>query len=260
MILCVDVGNSNITFGMYKESNLIYSFRMETKEIKTVDQMEEQFNFVLNSYSFKLKEIEVAVIASVVPRIDNIFKEYFEINNVNYNFIDYLTQIGIDIQIDNPSELGSDLLVGAYQAAYKYGAPCIVVDMGTANTLSLVGANKEFIGGVIYPGVLSSFNNLVKDTSKLTTVSVEAPASVIGKNTVECLQSGMLYASSEAVNGLIKLMIEESDIKDAKVILTGGIASFLHPYIDSSIYDENLMLDGLFNIYMNYIRNQYKKY
>jgi type III pantothenate kinase len=233
---------------------------METKEIQSVSELDEQFAFVCNNFSFKIEEIEAVVIASVVPRIDVIFENYFKENNVNYNFIDYSTSIGIDIKIDNPSELGSDLLVGAYQAAYKYGAPCIVVDMGTATTLSLVSPNKDFLGGVIYPGVLSSFNNLVKDTSKLTNVSVETPASVIGKSTTECLQSGMLYASSEAVNGLIKLIKEESGLSDIKVIITGGIASFLHPYINSSIYDENLLLDGLYNIYVNFIRKQYNKY
>lgn len=260
MLLCIDVGNSNITFGMYKDGHLIYTFRMETKEIQTIDQLDEQFAFVCNNYSFKMEEIETIVIASVVPRIDVIFENYFKENNINYKFVDYSTSIGIDIKINNPSELGSDLLVGAYQAVYKYGAPCIVVDMGTATTLSLVSSNKDFLGGVIYPGVLSSFNNLVKDTSKLTNVNVETPASVIGKSTTECLQSGMLYASSEAVNGLIKLIKEESGINDIKVIITGGIASFLHPYINSSIYDENLLLDGLYNIYINFIRKQYNKY
>ena len=166
MLLCIDVGNSNITFGMYKGSHLIYTFRMETKEIQSVSELNEQFAFVCNNFSFKIEEIEAVVIASVVPRIDVIFENYFKENNVNYNFIDYSTSIGIDIKIDNPSELGSDLLVGAYQAVYKYGAPCIVVDMGTATTLSLVSPDKDFLGGVIYPGVLSSFNNLVKDTSK----------------------------------------------------------------------------------------------
>lgn len=254
MILCIDVGNSNITYGLYKNDILVNTFRMETKEIKSVESLEEQFNFVSLNYRFLINEIKYVIIDSVVPRIDPIIFEFFKEKNIDSKFIDASSQIDIDIQIDNPSELGSDLLVGAYQAIYKYGGPCIVIDMGTATTLALVSDKKEFLGGIIYPGVLSSFNNLVKDTSKLTMASVEAPPSVIGKNTVECLQSGMLYASSEAVNGLVRMMIEESEMKDVKIIITGGIASFLHPYIKNSIYDENLLLDGLYNIYKNYIR------
>lgn len=260
MLLCVDVGNSNITFGIYKEKELLYTFRMETKEIDELSLLQEQFDIVSNTYGFKLNEIHYVMVDSVVPRIDALLENFFNENHLPFTFVNYMSPIGIDIKIDNPSELGSDLLVGAYQACNKYGGPCIVVDMGTANTVTLVSEKKEFLGGAIYPGVLSSFNNLVKDASLLTMTSVNAPSSVIGKSTSECLQSGMLYASSEAVNGLVRLIEEECEISNMKVIITGGIASFLHPYINNSIYDENLLLDGLCDIYTNFIKKNTLKY
>ncbi len=260
MLLCVDVGNSNITFGIYKEKELLYTFRMETKEIKELSLIQEQFDIVSSTYGFKLNEIHYVMVDSVVPRLDCLLETFFNEYHLPFTFVNYMSPIGIDIKIDNPSELGSDLLVGAYQACNKYGGPCIVVDMGTANTVILVSERNEFLGGAIYPGVLSSFNNLVKDASLLTMASVKAPSSVIGKSTSECLQSGMLYASSEAVNGLVKLIEEECEISNMKVIITGGIASFLHPYINNSIYDENLLLDGLCNIYINFIKKSTLKY
>lgn len=260
MLLCVDVGNSNITFGIYKDKELIETFRMETKEITSLNQLSEQFSIITNTYSYLLNDFDYVIIDSVVPRIDIILEKFFIKNHLNYMFIDYNSPIGIDIKIDNPSELGSDLLVGAYQAYNKYGGPCLVVDMGTATTLFLINKNREFLGGVIYPGVLSSFGNLLKDTSKLNMKGIDAPSNVIGRNTNDCLQSGMLYGSSEAINGLINLIKSESGIDDFKIIITGGIASFLHPYINNSIYDENLLLDGLCSIYESFIKKSLKKY
>lgn len=260
MLLCIDVGNSNITFGIYKDKVLIDSFRMETKEITSLNQLSEQFSIISNSYSYVLKDFEFIIVDSVVPRIDAILEKYFIKNQLNYKFIDYNSMIGINIKIDNPSELGSDLLVGAYQAYNKYGGPCLVVDMGTATTLFLLNESADFLGGVIYPGVLSSFGNLIKDTSKLNMKGIEAVSNVIGKNTNDCMQSGMLYGSSEAINGLVSLIKAESGIDNFKVIITGGIASFLHPYINNSIYDENLLLDGLCNIYESFVKKSLKKY
>ena len=256
MIVCIDVGNSNITYGVYKDNSLLFSFRNDTKEITCDDILMEYFTIGINQYGVRERDIECAVIDSVVPEIDGLLKKVLDDLNIEYYFVEYNSPLGINIDLDDPSEIGSDLLVGAFQAAEKYHLPLIVVDMGTATTLVYVDEKKNFKGGVIYPGLISSFNNLFKDASKLNRITMGMPENVVGSNTTDCIRSGMVNGSACAVNGLIEMIKNEYNLSQVTIVITGGIASFMHTYINNSIYDENLLLDGLFNVYNRIIKNK----
>lgn len=249
MLICVDAGNTNITFGIYKNNELVCTFRSDTKETTSVDKLIDDFNIGLNEYGLIAYDMEFAMIASVVDRIDDILKEFCKKINVEYYFINYLSPLGLTNKLENIEETGADLLVGAYQASKKYVLPLVVVDMGTATTLLVVSEKKEILGGAILPGVMSSYDNLFKNASKLAKLNVGIPSNVISKNTMECMRSGMVYGTSQSINGMIELMKDELNVSNLNVVITGGIASFIYPFINGAIYDDNLIIEGLKDIY-----------
>lgn len=254
MLLCIDVGNTNITLGVYYDNKLLCIFRMETKEITVAKKMYDDLVVGLNQYNLMIKDITYAIVDSVVDRIDDLLKIFFSKIGVNYYFVDANTNLGITIELENKNEVGSDILVGLYQASIVYSVPVIVVDMGTATTIILLSEKKVLVGGAIAPGAIASLNNLIKDTSKLSKPRINVPNNAIGKNTIECLQSGIFFGTVCEVNGLVDMMKEESGYVDIKIVVTGGIAALLHPYIKNAIYDENLLIDGLNNIYHNVLK------
>lgn len=256
MILCIDVGNSNITYGLYKDKELVCAFRAGTKEITCDEILKQDFLMGINQHGIHENDLECAIVDSVVPVIDGLLLKLFEYLKIDYYFVTSNSPLGVTIDIDNPQELGSDILVGAFSAANKYMLPLLVVDMGTATTIALINEKKEIKGCIIYPGLLSSYNNLIKDTSKLVRANVAMPVNVLGKNTIESMQSGMVYGTSCAVNGMINMIKEEYGLNNVNIIITGGISSFMHQYITDSIYDENLILDGLYEIYNLVVKNK----
>lgn len=248
MLLCVDVGNTSIVFGVY-DDKLIDTFRLETKLLRTEDEYGLKIIDNLSYMNIKTSDIDGLIIASVVPEVDatleHAFVKYF---NLKPLFVETGVKTGISVRIDNPRQLGADLLVGAVASVNKYGAPCIVVDMGTAITLSYVNAKKEFLGGVIYPGIVPAFSSLVKATSLLEAAKLKVPDNIIGRDTNQSIQSGMIYGTAGAINGMVKNIFEEYG--KAKVIVTGGLSKFIFPYLEHDpIYDENLVMDGLKIIY-----------
>lgn len=225
MLICVDVGNTNIVVGIYQKEKLINVYRLETKVTYTSDEYGHQFINYLRFLNITKEQITGSIIASVVPTIDNMledmFRDYFNIEPI---FIKNDMNLGLKIKLDNPKELGADLYVGAYMASKKYGAPCIVVDMGTANTYFAVNSKKEFLGGVIVPGTKEAFRSLVKATSLLESTKFAIPKNVIGNDTKTSMQSGMTYGTVAMFNGLTSMMIQEMQEENVKVVLTGGIA------------------------------------
>ncbi len=254
MLLCIDVGNTNITYGFYKNDELYCTFRNDTKEIINLNDLEDNFLMGINNYNIHKNEIEFAIICSVVPRIDNLLVEMFKDLIIEKYFVTYESPLDIDICLTDPTELGSDLLIGAYQTLNKYGGPAIIVDMGTASTVVVVSEKREFLGGQVLPGIITSYNNLFKDAALLVNTNIAIPETVIGKNTKECIQSGMVYGSSSMINGLVNLIKDELNNPSIKVIMTGGIASFICPYVNDCIYDDNLILDGLLDIYNKIVK------
>lgn len=249
MLFCIDVGNTNIVFGIYNKDELLFSFRLETKINQTYDEYGIKILDMLEHFNVKQDDVSGIIISSVVPQIDHTLEslcnKYFNIKPI---FIGPGIKTGLKIKIDNPKQLGADLLVGCVSATNKYGCPVIVIDMGTATTFAVVNEQKEMIGGLIYPGLKIAFANLFEKTSKLEEVKLEKPKQLIGKDTATCIQSGMLYGTVAMIDGLIDMMCKQ--IKDAKIVLTGGIGAYVYPHIKHQVYyDENLLLDGLNYIY-----------
>ena len=171
--------------------------------------------------------------------------KYFKINPL---FVGPGTKTGVKINIENPKQLGADLLVGAVAASTKYGYPCIVVDLGTATTFGVVSAKREFLGGVIYPGVITAYASLIKSTALLESAKLGKPESVIGRDTMSSIQSGMIYGTIGSIDGIVRKI--KQDYGDMKVVVTGGIVNTLKEFLDSSyIIDNDLLMDGLNIIY-----------
>ena len=249
MLLCVDIGNTSIVLGLYDDNKLLQSFRLQTNIYQTSDEYAIKILSILDNNKINRNDINGIMISSVVPQLDSVFsalcKKYFDIDA---KFVAPGIKSGINIRIDNPKELGADLLVGAVGAVNKYGAPIIVIDMGTAITLVYVNKDKELLGGAILPGLKTSFNALFQKASKLEEVGIAKPNKVIGRDTVSSIQSGMTYGLASMLDGIIKKMKEEQG--EAKVVLTGGEARFIITSMEEeAIYDENLLLDGLRILY-----------
>lgn len=253
MLVCVDIGNTNIVLGIFdndkNENSLKESFRLRTDIYQTADEYGIKILQIFNSFGIKKEDIDGVIVASVVPQLDivfdRLFKKYFDKCAI---FVGPGIKSGINIKLDNPKQLGADILVGAVGAIEKYLAPVIVIDMGTAITFCYVNQNKELLGGIIIPGIKTSFNALFKKTSKLEEVGIEKPKSVVGRDTISSLQSGMVYGYSSTIDGLIRKVKLENG--EAKVIITGGEARFILNCLEEEvIYDENLLLDGLRLLY-----------
>lgn len=250
MLLCIDVGNTTILFGLYKKDKLVDTYRMETKILKTSDEYGSSLLAHYSLCNLNKNEIKGAIISSVVPSVDlsleQMLLDYF---NVKAMFVNTNLPLGLDILIEPKQSLGADLLVASYIATMKYGAPNIVIDMGTATTIIVVNKNKEILGGMIYPGVREAFSSLVKATSLLESTKLEMPEKVIENTTKGCLQSGMIYGTSCLIEGVVNKFKKELNDDNAKVIITGGVSKIYLPLFDNYIYDEFLLLEGLKEIY-----------
>jgi len=249
MLICFDIGNTNIVFGVYDRGVLLNSFRLKTDPNISYDEYGVKIYNVLQINNIKPSEITGAIISSVVPMMDPIIEQvivkYFKVKPL---FVGPGIKSGINIKIDDPRQLGADLLVGAVAAVNKYRAPAIIIDMGTATTITAVNSKNEFIGGIILPGVITATASLIKSTAKLEEARLEKPKHILGKNTVNSIQSGMVYGTSAMLDGLIRKV--KAEIGEAIVILTGGIASVFKDFLEEKvIYDENLLLDGLQILY-----------
>ena len=249
MLLCIDIGNTNIVIGLFKEEELIHSFRMQSSLQMSADEYGIQMVNMLRFFNLDFQGVAGMIISSVVPGLDTAFEQiaqkYF---NIKPMFVIPGVKTGIKVRIDNPKQLGADLLVGAVGGVAKYGVPLIVVDMGTAITLMAVNDQKEILGGMIYPGIKTAFSSLVKHTSRLEEVRMNPTDSIIGRDTASSIQSGMIFGTSSMLDGVIRQMKKE--LPNAKVILTGGEASIIQTYLEEDvIVDDNLLLDGLRIIY-----------
>lgn len=250
MIICIDVGNTTIVFGIYNNDELIDCYRMETKILKTSDEYGSSLlaHFQINNIS--KQDITGAIISSVVPSVDHALEtmliDYFKVKPI---FVTPNLDLGLGNKIEPKNSLGADLLVASYIATKKYGVPNIVIDMGTATTAIVVNENKEIIGGLIYPGVREAFASLIKATSLLESTKLEIPKKVIENNTKGCLQSGMVYGTVSLIEGVVNRFIKELNEDNTKVIVTGGVSKILKPLLNDYIYDENLLLEGLKEIY-----------
>lgn len=250
MILVVDIGNSNIVAGCVQGDDILFRERLSTAHRATKLEYSVLFKTAFDMYSIDYKKIEGAIISSVVPSVTNIVKEAIEnLCNISVMVVGPGVRTGISIVIDNPAQLGSDLVVDAVASVEKYSVPQIVIDMGTATTISVINKQKEYLGGAILPGVAVSHDALIGRTSQLPKVAFEKPKKLIGSNTIDCIKSGILYGNAGAIEGIVDRFEEELGEK-CTVIATGGLAKIIVPLCKRDIIiDEDLLLKGLMLIY-----------
>lgn len=253
MILAVDIGNSTVVMGLINNSELIASRKTVTDISELEVNYKEEIKTLLKSHSISESKIEGAIISSVVPLLTDILREavcdIFKLEPITVNS-ESIT--GIDIITDNPSQLGSDRIADATAGINEYGAPLVIIDMGTATTISIINQDKQFLGGLILPGVRTSLNSLINNTSQLPRIKLGTPSErIIGTNTVSSIENGIVYGTAAQIDGLIQRISNELDF-DPKIIATGGNAGAVIPYCKSKIiYDKNLLLKGLYIIYKN---------
>ena len=247
MLLVIDAGNSNLKFGVFRGVDLVAQWRLITDHTA---EYAAELRHLLEAAGIDAKEIEGVAIASVVPALNDALKRVVqECFGVTPLFVDHTSDTGLKILYDSPAQLGADRIVDAVAAVAKYGAPCIVVDFGTATTFNAVNAANEYLGGVIAPGVMISAEALFSRTAKLPRVELKRPEKVIATSTFAAIQSGLYYGYAGLVDGVLEKMIAEMGSKP-RVIATGGMARSIagaSRFIES--VDATLTLDGLRLIY-----------
>ena len=244
MILTIDIGNTNIVLGCIDGDKTLFVERLSTVRTKT------ELEYAIDIYHIHRDEIEGGIISSVVPQITTIVKLAVEkILKKNVLVVGAGIKTGLNIRMDNPAQLGSDLVVNAVAGIAEYPVPLLIFDLGTANTVSVIDKNKNYIGGMIYPGIGVSLDSLTAHASQLGGISIEAPEHMIGKNTTECMKSGLIYSSAAAMDGIIDRLQEQLG-GEATVIATGGLAKKIVPHCRREIIlDDDLLLKGLAIIY-----------
>ena len=250
MILAIDIGNTNIVLGCVDDDNTYFIERLST--IKTQMELEYAIDIkmVLDIHGIDPAQLEGAIVGSVVPQITNIVKEAAEkILKKKTLVVGPGVKTGLNILMDNPAQLGSDLVADAVAGIAEYEPPLLIFDLGTAPTVSVVDAKKNYIGGMIYPGVNVSLNALTANASQLQGIGLAPPKRMIGKNTIECMKSGVLYSSAASLDGIIDRMEAELG-QPVTAIATGGLAKKIVPYCKRKfILDDDLLLKGLQIIY-----------
>lgn len=250
MLLTIDIGNTNITLGTYNSGILSFTARLSTDHGKTADQYAVEINSILSLYGQSAEDIEDCIISSVVPAATvSISGAVSRLCHIVPLILGPGVKTGLNIKIDNPAQLGADLVAGAVGALEEYTLPCVIIDMGTASTISVLDKNGTFLGGVIAAGVRLTLKALAANTAQLPSIPIEAPPSVIGSNTVECMQSGLVYGTAAMLDGLLE-KIEEELGETPTFVATGGLSREITVHCRKNIiYNENLLLDGLRAIY-----------
>lgn len=250
MILTIDIGNSNIMLGGFEGNKLEFVVRISTETDKTADEYASKILGVLAVHHVGDKRVVGAIISSVVPPLNSVIKKAVKI----LWEIDSLTvgpgvKTGINIHCDTPSSVGADLICACVAAHNIYGSPSLIVDMGTATKMTVVNEKGAFVGVSIIPGVTMGLNSLSENTAQLPKVELEAPRSVVGKNTAESMRSGVIFGNASMIDGMIDRINEEVGEK-LSVYATGGVAHLVIPHCKHDIItDEYLVLKGLNIIY-----------
>jgi len=250
MLLVIDAGNSNLTLGVFRGAELLAQWRLVTNRDQSAAQYGLEIRELFEQAGVEGKNIEGIAIASVVPQLDHALAEIAANEfGVTPLFVDHTTDTGLKILYDTPAELGADRIVDAAAALAKYGAPCILVDFGTATTFNAVNGAHEYLGGVIAPGVMISAEALFSRTAKLPRVEIKRPDKVIATSTRGAMQSGLYHGYAGLVDGILEKMIAEMG-SQPRVIATGGLAAVIASasrFIEK--VDETLTLDGLRLVY-----------
>lgn len=251
MILTVDVGNTNINFGIYDAEKMVVMFKLTSKVNRTSDEFGTAIRELMSLNNIEKEEIEGVIIASVVPNVmhalTTAIQRYIGLKPL---IVGPGIKTGIMIATENPKEMGADRIADAVAAYYNYGGPVLVLDFGTATTYDLVTEDGSLVVGITAPGIRISAKALWEDTAKLPEIEIKKPASILAKETVSSMQAGLVYGQIGQTEYIIEKVKEESGLKDLKVVATGGLGSIISDETRKiDVYDKFLTLDGLRMIY-----------
>ena len=248
-IIAVDIGNTETTVGIGSKDNWD-SYRFTTRDTNTPDELLALFNSTFQIKSEVKKDIEGAIICSVVPQATNSFSEAIrKYLNLEPVIVGPGIKTGLKVNIDNPKELGPDRIANSVAGYLITETDTVVIDLGTATTFDVVSKNKEYLGGSIAPGIKISLDALTSKTASLKSVELDTPNKVIGKNTYEAIQSGLIMGHASMIDSMVEKIILEIDI-EPKIILTGGLSKVVQPILNINVeYIENLTLVGLEEIF-----------
>lgn len=251
MILCFDIGNTNIVLGIVENKKIINTYRFVTNASLTEDEYFHKLQPIVNGI-----EVEGVAISSVVPALDRIFEQmvnkYFKLKPM---IIGPGIKSGLKLRIEAPKTLGSDLLCDAVGAVHKFGGPVIIVDLGTATKFIVVNDKEEYLGGAIAPGMNGSLNSLINNAAKLSHTALAKPERVIGNDTTTCIQSGMIYGTASMIDGMVNKTIQELGLPNVKVVLTGGLAPMIKDVLTIDyIHEPLILIEGLIYLYYKNIK------
>lgn len=251
MVLVLDVGNTNIKFGMFQDEQLLHSWRMHSDILKTADDYGINVTAFFNRVGANMTDVDGIIISSVIPAInytlEHMCKIYFNIKPI---FVGPGIKTGLNIKYDDPKELGADRIVNAVSSLAQYGGPCIILDFGTAMTFGAVSQQGEFLGGAIFPGFRIAMKALASDTARLSTVELIKPKSVINRSTKTGIQAGMIYGYVGLCDYMIEKIRQELNTKNVNIIGTGGLVELIaNESSEKIIVNPLLTLQGLKILY-----------
>ena len=250
MLLAIDIGNTNIVIGCIKDDEILFQARIATDRTRTSDQYGVEIKNMLEAFGVRREHITDCIISSVVPPVfHSVRTGVIKVIGKQPMVVGPGLKTGLNIQMDVPSQVGSDRIVIAVAALAEYAPPLILMDMGTATTIEVVEEGNAYIGGVIFPGVKISLDALTSRAAQLPDISLDKPKRVVGKNTVECMRSGTMYGTAAMIDGIVD-RIEEELGHSSTLIATGGMAQFITPLCRHKILlEKDLLLKGLNIIY-----------
>lgn len=250
MILAIDIGNTNIVLGCMDEKKRYFTERLSTNKTRMEMEYAIDIKMIMEINGVSPEEIEGAIISSVVPPLTKILQEaLYKIIKKEALVVGPGIKNGMNILMDHPAQIGRDLIAVAVGGIAEYKLPLAIFDLGTATTLCVVDEKKNYIGGMIMPGIKTSLNALAENASQLKEIDLDPPRRVIGKNTTECMRSGMIYSNAAAIDGIID-RVEEELGQTVTVVATGGLADLIVPFCRRKVLlDKDLLLKGLWVIY-----------
>ena len=250
MILTIDIGNSNIVLGGVRDQEIVFEARLRTEPTKTSDQYCVDLKILMEVYGVSNKDIEGTIIASVVPQVLNSMRTAIQkLTGKVPLVVGPGLKTGLNILLENPGQTGADLVVADVAALREHKPPLIVIDMGTATTMSVLDKNGAHIGGCIIPGVKISMDALTDRTALLPGLQLDQPKKAIGRNTIDAMRSGIMMGTACMLDGMVERMEAELGCKTTD-IATGGIAKFIVPMCKTPmIYDKDLIIKGLAALY-----------
>ncbi len=250
MLLAIDIGNTNIVIGCIQNDKILFEARIATDRTRTSDQYGVEIMTMLQAFGVRKEDLSDCIISSVVPPVFNSVRTgVTKVIGKQPIVVGPGLKTGLNIQVDVPSQVGSDRIVIAVAALAEYEAPLILMDLGTATTIEVVEPGNVYMGGVIIPGVKVSVDALTSRAAQLPGISLDQPKSVIGKNTVDCMRSGIMYGTAGMIDGIIDRMEEELGHKST-LVATGGMAQFVTPLCKHEIIlERDLLLKGLNILY-----------